>query len=282
MRGAGSLRAAMHVQITDHPATTGGDPTSSSTAPLRLRDRVVRQLTLTRPDCRNAMNTALLMEFVDAFADAVGDDTVAAIVLAGDGGHFSAGADVRESLDRAGHVRRMELFSAAYEAAATCPKGLVAALQGAVVGGGAEFAAACDIRVAGHDVAMRFPGAALGYPVGAAKLVGLVGLGSAKDLVLTSRTIDAAEAYRIGLVQRLAADPLGEALDVARAIAGNNPHAVSYLKAQFDTFSGLGDRVAAENDALHAHAEHGGDFTALTAPNPKTTSGWSAVAWKHR
>ena len=75
---------------------------------------------------------------------------------------------------------------------------------------------------------------------------------------------------------------LEAAVEVATAIAGNHPHAVTYLKAQFDRFSGLGDRVAAENDALHALAEAGGDFTALNAPNPKTTSGWSAVAWKHR
>jgi enoyl-CoA hydratase/carnithine racemase len=122
----------------------------------------------------------------------------------------------------------------------------------------------------------------MGVPVGPAKLVGLVGLGQAKDLVLTGRTIDVAEAHRLGIVQRLAADPLAEALDVAHAIAAGNPHTITYVKAQFDRFSGLGDRVQAENDALHALAEAAGDYTALTAPNPKTTSGWSATAWKHR
>lgn len=246
-------------------------------------DRVVRTITMSRPEARNAMSTALLAGLVDALHDAVAAEPVGAIVLAGDAGHFSAGADVKEPLDRDGEVRRMELFGQVYEAVATCPKATVAALRGACVGGGAEVAAAADIRVAAPDLIMRFPGAALGFPVGPAKLVGLVGLGAAKDLVLTSRTIDVAEAHRLGIVQRLTGpDPLPDAIEVALAIAGNHAHAVTYLKAQFDRYSGLGDRVQAENDALHALAEAGGDYTALTAPNPKTTSGWSATAWKHR
>ena len=223
--------------------------------------RVIRVLELDRPDARNAMSTALLGQLLDAVTDAREDDGVAAIVLTGAAGHFSGGADLKEPMDRPGQVRRMELFGMVYEAVATSPKATVAAITGSCVGGGVEVAAACDIRVADGTARFRFPGASLGFPVGPAKLVGLVGLGTAKDLVLTSRMIDAVEAHRIGLVQRL--------VDTD-------------LKAQFDRFSGLGDRVAAENDALHALAEAGGDFTALTAPNPKTTSGWSAVAWKHR
>lgn len=256
---------------------------SADTPTAAQANRVVRTIRLSRPDARNAMSTAVLARLLDALHDAVGEEQVAAIVLTGDAGHFSAGADLHEQLDRAGQVRRMELFGQVYEAVATCPKGTVAAVEGVCVGGGAEVAAAADIRVAASDATFRFPGAALGFPVGAAKLTGLVGLGTAKDLVLTSRTIDADEAHRVGLVQRLVdGDPLPAALDVAQAIAGNDPHAVTYLKAQFDRFGGLGDRVQAENDALHALAEAGGDYTALTAPNPKTTSGWSATAWKHR
>lgn len=245
-------------------------------------DNLVRVVTLSRPRARNAMNTAMLGELLDVLVEARDDDTVASVVLTGAHGHFSAGADVKEGLDHGGVVRRMELFGQVYEAVAVSPKAIVAGISGSCVGGGAEVAAACDIRVAAPDARFRFPGAALGYPVGAAKLVGLVGLGTAKDLVLTSRTIDAQEALEVGLVQRLAEDPLAEAITTAQMIAGNNLQAVSYLKAQFDRFSGLGDRVAAENDGLHALAEAGGDFTALTAPNPKTAAGWSAVAWRHR
>ena len=262
-----------HLHITSHPV----DPSSDGTG-----DRTVRVLTMSRPEARNAMNTAMLGALLDALVDARDDETVAAVVLTGDDGHFSGGADLKEPLDRAGQVRRMELFGQVYETVATFPKATVAAVEGACVGGGAEVAAACDLRVAAPTARFRFPGAAMGLPVGAAKLVGLVGLGTAKDLVLTSRTIEAPEAQRLGLVQRVAEDPMVTALEMARGIAGHDPRAVSYLLALFDRFSGLGDRVAAENDALHAIAEAGGDYTALTQPNPKTTSGWSAVAWKHR
>jgi enoyl-CoA hydratase/carnithine racemase len=225
----------------------------------------VRVITLNRPEARNAMNTALLAALLDAVADALDDPGVAALVVTGAGQAFSGGADLREPLDRAAAVRRMDLFSEVYEAVGTAPKPTIAAIAGPCIGGGAEVAAACDLRVADDTARFRFPGAALGVPVGAAKLVGLVGLGAAKDLVLTARTVDAAEAQRLGLVQRLvpAGEALPTALDVAQTIAANVPDAVAYLKRQFERFSGLRDRLAAENDALHAHAEAGGDFSVL-------------------
>lgn len=238
----------------------------------------VRVLALRRPEARNAMSTAVLAALLDAVADAVGDPDVRVVVLTGSGGSFSAGADLREELDHHGRVRRMDLFCQVYEAVGTCPKPTVAAVEGACVGGGVEVAAACDVRVADATAAFRFPGAALGIPVGAAKLVGLVGLGAAKDLVLTSRTFDVDEALRIGFVQRLA--PAGSALrvglEVAGQIARNHPDAVAHLKRLFARFAALGDRIAVENDALHGLTEADGDYAALTMPDPKRTAGWPA------
>lgn len=241
-------------------------------------DGAVRVLRFGRPEVRNAMNTALLAALLEAVAEAVGAVDVRVLVLTGSGGSFSAGADLREALDHEGRVRRMDLFCQVYEAVGTCPKPTVAAVGGPCVGGGAEVAAACDVRVADPSASFRFPGAALGIPVGAAKLVGLVGLGTAKDLVLTSRTVDAEEALRIGIVQRLApeAGAVAVALETARAIAGNDPDAVAHLKRLFGRFSGLGDRIAVENDALHGLAEADGDYGALTMPDPKRTAGWPA------
>jgi len=242
----------------------------------------LRVLRMSRPEARNAMNTAMLMALLDGLADAVADDGVRGVVLTGDAGSFSAGADLREELDRDGQVRRMDLFCQLYEAVGTCPKPTVAAIEGHCVGGGIEVAAACDLRVADTTARFRFPGAALGIPVGAAKLVGLVGLGTAKDLVLTSRTFDAEEALRIGFAQRLAeaGSALEGALEVAGQIAANNLDAVRYLKRQFLAFSGSGDRIAAENDALHAVTESGGDYAALTMPDPKAA--WLRGAGKVR
>lgn len=246
-------------------------------------DGAVRRLTLDRPEARNAMSTALLAALLDAIGAAVAEQSVHALVLTGAGGAFSAGADLREPLDHAARVRRTDLFGMVYEAVGSCPLPTVAAIAGPCVGGGAEVAAACDLRVAEPDATFRFPGAALGIPVGPAKLVGLVGLGTAKDLVLTSRTVPANEAARIGLVQRLvpSGEGVAEATALAGAIARNDRAAVAYLKRQFDRFSGQSDRIAAENDALHAHAEAGGDFSALTAPKPGA-GGWSGGAWTKR
>lgn len=239
----------------------------------------VRVLTLARPAARNAMDTAMLGELLDALADAVAAPGVRVVVLTGAGGSFSAGADLHEDLDHRGRVRRMDLFCQVYEAVGTCPKPTVAAVAGHCVGGGAEVATACDVRVADPTASFRFPGAALGIPVGAAKLVGLVGLGAAKDLVLTSRTVDAEESLGIGLVQRLvpAGSALVGALDTAGAMAANHPDATAYLKRLFGRFSGLGDRIAVENDALHGLAEADGDYAALTMPDPKRTAAWPAA-----
>ena len=98
----------------------------------------------------------------------------------------------------------MQLFADLYNAIVAFPKPTIAACHGDVVGGGAEIAICCDIRVGGSNLRMRFPGAALGVPVGPARLVTLCGLGTAKYLLLTSRTVGADEALRLGLVNRVA------------------------------------------------------------------------------
>ena len=77
---------------------------------------------------------------------------------------LSAGADVREELDDEGRVRRMQLFADLYDELIAFPKPTVAACHGACVGGGAEIAVACDLRVGGSNLRLRFPGAALGVP----------------------------------------------------------------------------------------------------------------------
>ena len=226
-----------------------------------------RILRLHRPSARNAMDTALLSQLLESLAQAGDDEAVRVVVITGGLEAFSAGADLKEEMDAGGTVRRMELLGEVYAAVAGCNRPVIAAVEGHCVGGGAEVAAASDLRVAGATATFRFPGASLGVPIGSAKLIGLLGLGAAKDLVLTSRTIGAEEAYRLGLVQRLVepGEALGTALEVAAQIASHPPEAVAYLRRQFARFSGSADRIAAENDALFALAEAGGDYAALTA-----------------
>ena len=117
---------------------------------------------------------------------------------------LSAGADVREDLDRDGAIRRMQLFADLYDEIVDFPRATIAACHGAVVGGGAEIAVACDLRVGGSNLRLRFPGAGLGVPVGPARLVTLCGLCVAKYLLLTSKEVAADEALRWGLVHKVA------------------------------------------------------------------------------
>jgi enoyl-CoA hydratase/carnithine racemase len=246
------------------PSPIGEEPVAEPQEPLVLERRATAEgavavLRMHRPEARNAMDTALLAALVDALADAADDDEVRGILLAGADGVFSAGADIREELPDGG-VRRNELFGVFYESLSVHPKPTAAAVEGPAVGGGAEAAAACDVRFAGRSARFRFPGAIYGIPVGAARTVGLVGLGVAKDWVLSSREVEAAEARAAGFVQRIVDDGAAEAaaLDWLTTVGARDREAVRRLKATLNAFSGLPDRVAWENDALRTHHEEGG------------------------
>ncbi len=190
-------------------------------------------LRLQRPDSRNAINTQMLAEMLEHLAVARADDAVRVLlVTSSDHMGLSAGADVKEELDEHGKVRRMQLFADLYDAIVGFPKPTIAVCHGDVVGGGAEIAVACDMRIGGSNLRMRFPGAALGVPVGPARLVTLCGLAAAKYLLLSSRTIAADEALRLGLVNRVApaAGVEGAAMELAAQVAAHPPEAVASLK----------------------------------------------------
>jgi enoyl-CoA hydratase/carnithine racemase len=209
----------------------------------------VALLRLDRPAARNAINTPMLEQLLGHLASARDDDSVRALVLSStDHMGLSAGADVREQLDEPGRVRRMELFAQLYDDLTGFPKPTVAACHGACVGGGAEIAVACDMRIGGANLRMRFPGAALGVPVGPARLVTLCGLAAAKYLLLSSRTVGADEALRIGLVNRVApaAGTEEAAIELAAGVAAHPPEAVAQLKRMLHEWDDVVGRSAAE------------------------------------
>jgi len=209
----------------------------------------VALLRLEREQARNAINTEMLVELLAHLARAKEDPDVRAVVFSSnDHLGLSAGADVREELDEEGRVRRMELFAELYDEVTSFPKATVAACHGAVVGGGAEIAVACDLRVGGSNLRMRFPGAELGVPVGPARLVTLCGLATAKYLLLTSRTVGADEALRMGLVHRVAPAAATEdsALELAAEVAAHPPEAVARLKSMLHRWDGVVERSADE------------------------------------
>jgi enoyl-CoA hydratase len=206
-------------------------------------------LRLEREDARNAINTQMLEEMLGHLAAAREDESVRVLVISSnDHLGLSAGADVREELDDEGRVRRMQLFADLYDELTAYPKPTVAACHGAVVGGGAEIAVACDLRVGGANLRMRFPGAALGVPVGPARLVTLCGLSAAKYLLLTSRNVSADEALRMGLIHRVAPAARTEevAMELAGEVAAHPPESVARIKKMLLDWDGVVERSAQE------------------------------------
>jgi enoyl-CoA hydratase/carnithine racemase len=206
-------------------------------------------LRLCRPDSRNAINTQMLAEMLEHLAVARADDAVRVLlVTSSDHMGLSAGADVKEELDEEGRVRKMQLFADLYDAIVAFPKPTIAVCHGDVVGGGAEVAVACDMRVGGSNLRMRFPGAALGVPVGPARLVTLCGLAAAKYLLLSSRTVGADEALRLGLVNRVApaAGTEEAAMELAGQVASHPPEAVARLKRMLHAWDDVEGRSRAE------------------------------------
>lgn len=225
--------------------------TSAERTAYEVDENGVAILRLERPEARNAIDTLMLNEMLARLGEAGEDETVRVLVISsGDHMGLSAGADVREELDEEAKVARMQLFADLYNAIVAFPKPTVAACHGDVVGGGAEIAICCDMRVGGSNLRMRFPGAALGVPVGPARLVTLCGLASAKYLLFTSRTVGADEALRLGLVNRVAPGAATEtaAVELATAVAAHPPEAVARLKQMLHSWDDVEGRSAAEGD----------------------------------
>lgn len=211
----------------------------------------VALIRLLRPASRNAINTAMLDELLEHLSRAREDDDVRVLVFSSsDHLGFSAGADVREELDAEGRVHRMQLFADLYNGIVGFPRATIAVCHGDTIGGGAEIAVACDMRVGGSNLRMRFPGAALGVPVGPARLVTLCGLASAKYLLLSSRTVAADQALRLGLVNRVAPAAGAEksALDLAAEVAAHPPEAIAGLKRMLLDWDGIEERSRREGE----------------------------------
>src|SRR5258705_3035221 len=171
------------------------------------QDGGVARIFLNRPQKVNALHTALLGELGAAIERLSADDSLRVVVLAGRGKAFCGGADVGElaSLTAAtagAFVGRIHRVCAALRA---LPVPVVAQLHGAVIGGGLEIAAACDLRVAAQGTRFAMPEVQLGIPsvVEAALLPRLMGSGRAAWLVLTGEAIDAERAYQWGLVEEI-------------------------------------------------------------------------------
>lgn len=202
-------------------------------------DRVVRVFTFQRPEQRNPIDLATLRELDPLLAAAAGDERVRAIVVTGEGPAFSAGGDLRGYLtlyeDPSAFRDYLERFAAVCARLEEIDVLTIAMVNGACVAGGLEIALACDLMVAsdtatiadGHLVFGQLPGAG-----GSQRLCRAIGLQKAKELLLTGRTIGAAEAASIGLVAEAvpAADLEGRVMEIAAASARHSRLGVQRMK----------------------------------------------------
>jgi enoyl-CoA hydratase len=168
----------------------------------------VALITINRPDKLNALNDRVIAELGDVASRLASDGTIGGAILTGAGKAFAAGADIGELADQGpfdGKARALA-GQAVLRRLETCGKPVIAAVNGFALGGGCELAMACHLRVASQTAKFGQPevklGIAPGYG-GTQRLPRLVGKGVALELILTGEMIDAAEAHRIGLVNRV-------------------------------------------------------------------------------
>jgi enoyl-CoA hydratase len=161
-------------------------------------------ITLNRPSQHNAINAAMRRAFIAAFDRVAADDAIHIVVIRGAGERaFSSGADLKEIGDRTPMQRRAVATEEPAAIVRACTKPVIAAIQGYAFGGGLEIALACDMRVASENAIFCFPEITRGwFPAagGTQALPRLVGMGMAMELILSGRRFDAAEAWRIGLL----------------------------------------------------------------------------------
>ena len=208
---------------------------------LTERDGITT-LTVDRPKKLNALNRETLAEIDRAIDVAADDDSVRAVIVTGAGDKaFVAGADIQELAQESattGHLaarRGQEIF----RKIETLGKPVVAAVNGFALGGGLELALACHLRVASETAKLGLPEVTLGVIPGyggTQRLARLVGRGRALELILTGSHIDAAEAHRIGLVNRVvpAAELTSETETLVRKIIANGPLALRHALVAVD------------------------------------------------
>jgi enoyl-CoA hydratase len=200
----------------------------------------------------NALSTALLGELADVAADLTADPP-GAVVVTGSERMFAAGADIGEFGGPHEATRVGNAFRAALDAVAAIPRATIAAVAGYALGGGCELALACDLRVCAPSSRFGQPEILLGIIPGGGgtqRLPRLVGAARAKDLILTGRQVDAEEALRIGLVDRVADDPFAEARAWAAELAAGPvaAHALAKRAIDLGLDGTVGDGVQLEHE----------------------------------
>ena len=219
----------------------------------------VRILTIDKEAQMNVLSRPMVAELGQQARQAAVEPGIRAVVITGSGSRaFCAGANLKE---RQGwtedDVRRwlMELHAGLREIE-RCPKPWIAAINGLALGGGCELALACDLRVMDPAAQIGLTETRIGVIPGGGgtvRLARIVGLGRAKDLILTARRVDSAEALQLGIANRIGAagDSLSAAIALAHEIAGNSPVAVAAAKQSIEDGWDLPVEAALERERFH-------------------------------
>lgn len=203
----------------------------------------IARITINRPDKLNALNDNVIAELGEAIATVERKVEVRGVIITGSGPKaFVAGADIAELSQQGpfdGKTRAL-VGQAVFRRIERCAKPVIAAVNGFALGGGCELAMACHIRIASENARFGQPEAKLGIAPGyggTVRLPRLVGKGRALELLLTGQMIDAAEAFRIGLVNRVVSfdQLLPEAEKMVKTIAENGPLAIQLCIEAVDT-----------------------------------------------
>lgn len=219
-------------------------------------DSGIGRVVINQPEKRNAVSSAMWDLLADAFDRLAADDTVYCAILSGAGGKaFASGANLSEKPDSAVAAPR---FRRGIAAVRDFPKPLIAQVEGFCLGGGMAIALQADFRIASDDARFGIPAAKLGLAYShdlMARLIGLVGEAEARVLLLLGEPIDATEALRIGLAQRvvLKADLAATVDAMAAIIAGNAPLSVCGMKRIINEV--MAHQAGAETAAARAALE---------------------------
>ncbi|MDR0817007.1 MAG: enoyl-CoA hydratase/isomerase family protein [Clostridiales Family XIII bacterium] len=232
--------------------------TDFSTLKFEIADGVA-VITIDRSEALNALNESVLGDLDAVFHQVAADENVRVVIVTGAGKAFVAGADIVAMSELSQDECRlfMKTGQEVFHYIEEFPVPVIAAINGFALGGGCELAMACDVRIASEKAKFGQPEVGLGILPGfggTQRLARLVGPGYAKYLVFGAQTIDAAEALRIGLVQKVVAAEtlMDEVMGYARAVAKNGPVAVRAAKeviakgADTDVRAGCGYELDAQ------------------------------------
>jgi enoyl-CoA hydratase/carnithine racemase len=211
---------------------------------VRTEDRdAVRHLVLNRPDKRNALNGEVIAELGAAIEAAAADSDVRVVVLRGEGAMFSSGMDLNDLRDLSEDPSNLRAFRRPllgfWNLLEEMPKPTICQIHGAALGGAFELSLACDFRTMAEDAVAGIMEVRIGLLPdvgGCSRLPAVVGLGNAKELIMTGKVIDGREAHRIGFANRIApADGLDAATDaLANELLACAPKAVGLAKRVLD------------------------------------------------